>query len=50
MIKFFLLGETEITEPEAGPVRIKNAVGTPPDDRRDPLPRDKRQPALACGV
>ena len=50
MIKFFLRAETEFTAPEAGPVRIKNAVGTPPDDRRDPLPRDKRQPALACGV
>jgi hypothetical protein len=39
-----------ITPPEAGPVRIKSAVGTRPDNRRDPLPGDKRQTALAQGA
>jgi len=34
---------------EAGPVRSNNAVGTRPDDCRDPLPGDKRQPALRAG-
>jgi hypothetical protein len=50
MIKFFLRAETEFTAPEADLVRIENAMGTPPDDRRDPLARATRQPASACGV
>jgi hypothetical protein len=50
MIKFFLRAETEFTASEAGLGRIENAMGTPPDDRRDPLARATRQPASACGV
>ena len=50
MIKFFLRAETEFTAPEAGLGRIENAMGTSPDDRRDPLARATRQPALVCGV
>ena len=50
MIKFFLRAKTEFTAPEAGLVRIENAMGTSPDDRRDLLARATRQPASACGV
>jgi hypothetical protein len=50
MIKFFLRAETEFTAPEVGLGRIENAMGTLPDDRRDPLARATRQPASARGV
>jgi hypothetical protein len=50
MTKFYLLTETESTAAEARPVQIQSAVGTRPDNCRDLLPGDKRQPASARGV
>jgi hypothetical protein len=35
---------------EAGPLPIKNSLSARPDDRRDALPGDKRQPASAREV
>jgi hypothetical protein len=39
-----------ITGLEAGPVPIENAMGTLPNNDRDPLPGDKEQPASPYGV
>jgi hypothetical protein len=59
MIKFVFppttsnLGQTykmRITSLHAGPMQIENAMGTRPDNGRDPLPGGKRQKALAQGV
>ena len=50
MTKFYLLAETEITAPQAGPVRIESARGTRPDNPRTLLPRDQEQTASAHAV
>jgi hypothetical protein len=39
-----------ITALQAGPVQIEKAMGTRPNNGRDPLPGDKQQKASAQGV
>jgi hypothetical protein len=50
MTKFYLLADTEITAAEAELAQLKNAMATPPDNCRNPVPDDKGQTASAQGV
>ena len=49
MAKLYLLAETEITAPQAGPVRIESARGSP-DNPPTLLPRDQEQTTSAHAV
>jgi len=50
MTKFYVLAETEITAPQAGPVRIESARGTRPDNPPTLLSRDQEQTTSAHAV
>jgi hypothetical protein len=44
------LNKVRMSPLEAGPLRVKNALSARPDERRDSLSGDKRQPASAREV